>query len=358
MKKKAIDPKILGLLILVATAALTAAAYGIGSKSRNIVTLDGYLGGEKIGFFEDQEAEEILKDRYGIVMDYSKAGSLDMVNLDETGRDYLFPSSQTALEYYREERGEPLKSEIIFNTPIVLYTHRMVADALEQRGIITWTDGVGYVDMGAMAQLILADTSWADLGIPQLYGNVSIDTTDPAKSNSGNMFAGLLANTLNGGETVDGETVEQALTQLQEIFSRLGYMETSSADLFSQFLKMGVGAKPMIAGYESQLLEFAVEEPEDFAQLKDDLVMLYPAPTVWSTHIYIALTENGERAIDGLLDEDIQRLAWEKHGFRTNVYLAATSVDDFGVDGLAPEITQVSQIPNYQTMKRIIDSLD
>ena len=114
----------------------------------------------------------------------------------------------------------------------------------------------------------------------------------------------------------------------------------------------------MIAGYERQLLEFAVEEPEDFAQLKDDLVMLYPAPTVWSTHIYIALTENGERAIDGLLDEDIQRLAWEKHGFRTNVYLAATSVDDFGVDGLAPEITQVTQIPNYQTMKRIIDSLN
>ena len=40
------------------------------------------------------------------------------------------------------------------------------------------------------------------------------------------------------------------------------------------------------------------------------------------------------------------------------MYLAATSVDDFGVDGLAPEITQVTQIPNYQTMKRIIDSLD
>ena len=114
----------------------------------------------------------------------------------------------------------------------------------------------------------------------------------------------------------------------------------------------------MIAGYENQLLEFAVEEPEDFAQLKEDLVLLYPTPTVWSTHIYIALTGNGERAIDGLLDEDIQRLAWEKHGFRTNAYLAATSADDFGVAGLAPEITQVTQIPNYQAMRRIIDCLD
>ena len=88
------------------------------------------------------------------------------------------------------------------------------------------------------------------------------------------------------------------LPRLQEIVERLGYMESSSSDLFDQFLKTGMGAKPVIAGYENQLLEFAVENPEDWAQLKDDIVLLYPTPTVWSSHVYIALDEAGEAGID------------------------------------------------------------
>jgi hypothetical protein len=134
-------------------------------------------------------------------------------------------------------------------------------------------------------------------------------------------------------------------------------MESSSSDLFDQFLKTGMGAKPLIAGYESQLLEFAVQEPETWEQIKGDIVLVYPTPTVWSSHVFIALDEAGALGIDALLDEEVQRLAWEKHGFRTNVYLAASSAEAFGVQGLAPEITRVMPMPDYQTMRQIIDGL-
>ena len=355
--KKTINPRLLGLLLLIVIAAGTGIIYQMTAGKKEPIRLTGYLGGEKIGFIEDEEVQEILRDQYGIEMDYSKAGSLDMVTLDQEGMDYLFPSSQTALEYYRELKGEPAKSEIILNTPIILYTHKIVSDVLEEQGIVSEEDGVMYLDMAEMARIITEERSWKEIGLPELYGNVSIDTTDPAKSNSGNMFAGLLANTLNGGVTVDEEALPRILPQLQEIFDKLGYMETSSSDLFSQFLKMGVGAKPIIAGYESQLLEFAVEQPDDFAKIKDDIVMLYPSPTVWSTHIYIALTENGEMAVDGLLDPQVQELAWEKHGFRTSVYSAATDTSGFGVNGLAKDITRVMQMPDYAVMRQIIDSL-
>ena len=77
-------------------------------------------------------------------------------------------------------------------------------------------------------------------------------------------------------------------------------METSSADLFSQFLKMGVGATPIAAGYESQIIEYAVMEPEDYQAVKDDIVILYPTPTVWSTHVMIALDENGQALLEAL----------------------------------------------------------
>ena len=357
MKSKKLNPRLLGFLLLVLMAAGTGIYYGIASQHKDPIVLTGYLGGEKIGFIEDPEIQEILEDEYGVILDYSKAGSLDMVTLNQEGQDYLFPSSQTALEYYREEWGEPRKSEIILNTPIVIYTHRMVADAFIKEGLIEEADGVYYMDMEKMAGIIMDGISWEEIGLPQLYGNVSIDTTDPSKSNSGNMFAGLLANALNGGETVTEEQLPQILADLTDIFSRLGYMETSSSDLFSQFLKMGVGAKPVIAGYESQLLEFSVENPDDFAAIKDDIVMVYPSPTVWSTHVYIALTENGEKAIEGLLDSQVQELAWKNHGFRTNVYMAGTEAGEFQVEGLASDITRVMPMPDYGTMKQIIDSL-
>ena len=357
MKSKKINPRLLGFLLLLLMAAGTGIYYGITSGNREPVVVEGYVGGEKIGFIEDPEIQEILEEKYGIRMDYSKAGSLDMVTLNQEGKDYLFPSSQTALEYYREEWGEPRKSEIILNTPIVLYTHRMVADALAEKGIMEEADGVYYMDMEQMAQTIMEGTSWAEVGLPQLYGDVSIDTTDPVKSNSGNMFAGLLANALNGGQTVSEGQLSQVLPALTDIFARMGYMETSSADLFSQFLKMGVGANPIIAGYESQLLEFSVEKPEDFAAIKDDIIMVYPSPTVWSTHVYIALTENGEMAVQGLLDPQVQELAWKNHGFRTNVYLAGSEAGTFQVEGLASDITRVMSMPDYGTMKQIIDSL-
>ena len=45
------------------------------------------------------------------------------------------------------------------------------------------------------------------------------------------------ANTLNGGEVVDDASVERVLPQLKLFFTRLGFMEQSSADLFQQYLR-------------------------------------------------------------------------------------------------------------------------
>ena len=147
MRRRKIDPRFLGLLLLFLVAAATGIIYQFAAGRKDAVILDGYLGGEKIGFFEDPQVQEILRDSYQVEMDYSRAGSLDMVTLDSEGMDYLFPSSQTALEYYRELKGEPRKSEIILNTPIVLYTYQMVADALAEQGILQESDGVFYLDM-------------------------------------------------------------------------------------------------------------------------------------------------------------------------------------------------------------------
>lgn len=347
-------PKMIGALILAAAAAASG-LFMLFTGSSQATVLSGYLGGEKIGLFEDEEIAAHIKKNYHIEFDYSRAGSLDMVTADLCGRDYLFPSSQTALEYYNEIHGGGIAEEIVFNTPIVLYSHKIVADALTAQGIVSQSDGVYYADMVKLTELILAQKQWSDIGLPQLYGSVCVDTTDPVRSNSGNMFAALLANSLNGGKTVDESTIQNVLPQLKQIFAQTGYMETLSSDLFNQFLRMGVGAKPIIAGYESQLLEYAAENPEDHAKIKDDIVVIYPTPTVWSAHIYIALGDSGKAGIEALTDPEIQRLAWEKHGFRTSNYGSVSG--GITVSGVPDNITSVMNIPKYSVMKQIIDEL-
>ena len=86
-------------------------------------------------------------------------------------------------------------------------------------------------------------------------------------------------------------------------------------------------------------------------------MLIYPTPTVWSSHIYIALDEAGEAGIDALMDEEIQRLAWENHGFRTEVSGTGADEDHFGVPHLAAEITQVAAMPSYAAMEKIIGAL-
>ena len=119
--------RLLGLAIL-AVVIIAAVVYSFIDRKPGTTEITGFVGGEKIGFLEDAEVQELLADKYHLEIDYARAGSLDMISADHTDRDYLFPSNQTALEMYRNQHSEPIQSEIIFNTPIVLYTRKAVAD--------------------------------------------------------------------------------------------------------------------------------------------------------------------------------------------------------------------------------------
>ena len=162
--------KLIGLGILAAVI-IAAAAYVFISNSQTVTEINGYVGGEKIGLLEDEEVQDILRDRYRLVIDYAKAGSIDMVTDDAEGRDFLFPSNQTALELYKQVHGDPVKSEIILNTPIVLYTRSAVAQALVDSGLAVVTNGVYTVDMEKLTETIEAGTTWEEIGLPQLYGD-------------------------------------------------------------------------------------------------------------------------------------------------------------------------------------------
>lgn len=347
--------KIWGFLILLAVV-VSAVAYSFYNKNtKSDVEINGLLGGEKIGLYESEEFKKDIKKTYKLRMDYRKSGSFDMLNTDFSNYDYLFPSSQLVLEMFEDEGYKSLGSDIIFNSPIVLYTRSGVLEGLIKNNLVNKKADIYYLDMAKLADMMVEEKTWADLGVENIYGSILVSTTDPLKSNSGNMFLGLLANALNDNRVVAESDLGEISPKIRKIYKKLGYMQTSSADIFNQFLRQGSGSYPLVAGYESQLLEFSKTDPELFDQVKDDIHILYPSPTVWSSHIYIALSEDGKRGLEALKDPEIQKLAWRNHGFRT-IVAGTAKVEDFDVKSLAKDIDRVIPMPKVDVMKELMQA--
>ena len=351
----------LGLLVL---AALGVGGYKLvssatsGGHAAQPISARGLVGGEKLGFLEDPQVQKILSDRYDLSVDATKAGSIEMVRGSTAGQDFLWPSSQVALDLYKQQHGGAADSSLVFNSPIVLYAWAPVADALIKAGIVRKESGTYYVtQFPRLVHMVLAGKPWSSLGLGQLYGPISIFTTDPTKSNSGLMFAGLLADTLNGNQVVDNTTLGQVLPDVSRFYNRLGFLDSSSADLFDQFLKTGIGAKPIIAGYENQLIEYSIANPSYQSLLRKSVRELYPRPTVWSEHAFIALNPKGKKLLNALNDADIQKLAWERHGFRSGIATVQNDPQLLKVIGVPQDLTVIIPVPRFQVMDRIIKKL-
>lgn len=323
------------------------------------LVVTGFVGGEKIGFLEDPAVVAALRDRYGLRFEAVKAGSIEMVSeLSPEGKDVLWPSSQVAAELHRRRGGKALAQETVFNSPLVLFSWDVVADALAKEGLMHQRAGVWYADdFSGLVRRLLAGTEWRAVGLPQLYGRMRIFCTDPKRSNSGNMFAGLLASILSGGDLVTEQELPSVLPQLSAYFARMGYMEHSSGDIFESFLKTGVGARPIVVGYESQMVEYAIAHRDQLQLLQQRIRIVYPTPTVWSEHPAIALTDNGRRLVEALKDTEIQRLAWSQHGFRSGLMGVDNDPQALPIAGIPATIEAVVPMPSAAVMERIIAAL-
>lgn len=322
--------------------------------------IKGIIGSEKQGFFENPQLKKLLKSRYNLIVDYSKAGSIDMVTQQPPqGIDFLFPSSQVAGELYKTRHDPTARVETIFNSPIVIYSWDIVTEALQEQSIVQLRDNNYYiVDYPRLITLVQSRAKWADIGLDALYGQVMLYPTDPTKSNSGFQFAGLLANMLSGGEVVTRRTLASVTDQIRNFFARIGYMEHSTGYLFEQFLTTGVGNKPMVVGYENQIIEFCLANVAMCSAIQGRVFALYPEPTVWSSHVLIPLSSGGERLMHALLDPEIQTLAWEQHGFRSGMIGVQNNPKAFNVQHIPNDIVKVIPMPSAEVMDTIVRSLE
>ena len=283
-------------------------------------------GGGKEDFIQDEEVVSIIRKEYGlnVVYDSWSNGKLivnDLVREDGvTPYDAMFCSDQRFYDYYKlpadlskgeVDRNTVTSGGLILNTPIVIYSWAEITDALMANGIVEQIDGTYYItDMNRLLDMILNGASWNEIGV-NLYGKINIKSTDPVTSSPGATYYGLLLSIMCGGE-VNNESVDANLPKLKTYYEKAGYMNNKTADLFESYLKMGAGAYPMIVDYEKSLIEFANSNPDGFEQVKDEIRVLYPTPTIWNSHCIASFDESGDEFYKVFDNKQISQIAWEK----------------------------------------------
>ena len=144
------------------------------------------------------------------------------------------------------------------------------------------------------------------------------------------------------------------LDAIDTYFASLGFMESSSADLFANFLKQGMGARPLIVRYENQLVDFVVAN-QNYAQLiRDKIKVIYPEPTIFASHPLISLTPTCKRLVTALTDAELQKLAWTQHGFRTGLIGIDNKPSDVAAITLPETVQQVVPMPSAATMRALV----
>ena len=358
MDKKKIIGIVIFIVIIVTVIAVklvidknSTAENGVANKDLTNVYIA--TGGGKEGFIADKDIISIMEDRYGlnVVYDSWSNGKLivnDLVREDGSKYDAMFCSDQRFYDYYKlspdKTKGEADRYRVqdgglILNTPIVIYSWGEVVDALVNEQIVTQKDDVYYItDMDKLLNYILEGKKWSEIGLDMLYGSINIASTDPVTSSPGATYYGLLLSIMCGGNVTE-ESMQENLPKLKDFYVKSGYMNNTPADLFERYLKTGLGGEPMIVDYEKSIVEFAYENPDGFNQVKDDIRILYPAPTIWNSHCIATFDDYGNDFLKAFDDKDLQQIAWSRYGFRTGISAGNYDVSSLGISGIPQTIT-------------------
>ena len=356
-KKQIVGIVIFAVIVLGIIGYKLFASSDGDEKIAGLTTVYVATGGGKEDFLADEDVQKILKKKYKLNVIYDTwsngktvlwplvrervgYGDSSIVSKIESGTevtintpgvskyDALFTSDQRFYDYYKlspnKELGEAERYQVkdgglTLNTPIVIYSWKKVVEALENEAIVTKKDDIYYItDMNKLMDYILAGKKWSEIGLSELYGNINVASTDPVTSSPGATYYGLLLSILSNGE-VTNENIDTNLPKLKKFYIKSGYMNNTPADLFERYLKTGMGGEPMIVDYEKSIIDFANSNPDGFDEVKDDIVILYPSPTIWNSHCFTVFTDAGAKLYKAFEDKEIEQIAWSRYGFRTGI---------------------------------------
>jgi len=331
--------------------------------SLKVYEIKGYTGKSVITAFNSYSmVPKVDKWRQGKIST-KRVDSFQTDKIKPEGLDFLVVSSNFALQAFNKNNPQGnYKKELVAYSPLVIFCDKSIVKALENNQFILMQNGLRVMNVGKLFQCINDGKSWADIGVTNYYGKITISCEEPTKSDDGILTAVLAAGLLNGGNQVDKAQMSKFIPNMRYLFSRFNIISTVEDSVTEQFntrtknetvqddINTGLeqvmpGIKklfniskddkiifnsaleqtysealqktPMIIGLESNILTYADTIHEKDSSTDERYEIIYISPTVWATHTIIAFTPNGEKVINAIKDEDIKNLLWEKLNLRT-----------------------------------------
>lgn len=323
--------------------------------SKDLTTVKGLIGSEKYEFFRDPRVVDVFNDN-GLAVLVEKAGSRQIATHPGLASyDFAFPSGVPAAEKIKRDHNTTGVTQV-FYTPMVIASWKIIAEILEKNGIVQSREGIHYiVDLIKLLSFLPNGTKWKDLqGADRYPANkeILVTTTDVRTSNSAAMFLALASYLYNGDQVVTTqEQIDRLTPKIRSLFTKQGYVESSSAIPYQDYLVMGPGKSPLVLIYESQYLHDAIR-PD--SPIIEDMYLLYPEPTIISKHIMVPFSSNGKQVADLLAnDPTLQQIAAE-YGFRTQNIAEFKKVVSKSSYSVPHTLINVIDPPSYENMEKMI----
>ncbi len=356
MSRKIFAP-LLAVVLLVAVGIATWVSFTEQRAGWERLEITGYTGSENIAYFKDPRTVERLA-KLGYVVQARKAGSREIATtIDLANVDFVMPSGVPAAEKIRATHNTPAPTQPFYSVMAVA-SWKPIAEILVANGIAEQRDGIYWITrLDKLLQAIEQRTAWSDMRGSANYPartRILVNSTDLRHSNSAAMYAALASYVWHGDVLQTREEAKAIAGRVAQLFLGQGYTEHSSAGPFEDYLVMGIGKAPLVLIYESQFLEEAAREN---SRIQDDMIMMYPQPTVFTERQYIPLSENGKGFADLLgSDPTLQEIAIQ-YGFRNqNPNAFKTFVEQHQLP-VPDRFVDVVNAPTYEVMEALIDAV-
>jgi hypothetical protein len=348
----------IGLALLL----IAGVGYGIvtsihAGSSTPTVTLSGLIGSEKLPFFQDQEVIDAFA-RGGFVVNVRTAGSRQIALSDLSQQDFAFPAGVPAAQKIKNDHaGSTIYQP--FYTPMAVASWKPIVSLLMAAGVAHQRDGYVALDMEEFIKLIQKGTRWTDLPNNSDYPvnkSILITSTDPRTSNSAAMYLSLASYVANGSNIVQSDSdVAAVMPIVSPLFLKQGFVENSTEVPFDDYLVQGMGKSPMVMIYESQ---YITRVAANDGSITPDMELMYPEPTIFSKHTFVALDDDARRLGDFLTNDPGIRDLEIKYGFRTSdIGAFRTFATGHNLD-IPDSLVSVIDPPTYETLEKMITNLE
>lgn len=313
------------LFVLAILAGVVFNVTTIGSKKLEIA-----VSSSATDVLSNNKVRDILKDKYEVSVKETYYSDNELIKkelLTNNKKIYngIIFGDKKYLDYYKtpanislgEKERDTVKTSYSFlTTPLVIYTWDSILNVLVEKGIVSEVSGTYYItNMNDFLELISGNNKWSDIGL-NIEGNINVETESLKPYNSAAAFYELLLLSISNGDLSENN-LNQVLSDFNKIYSKKNFLSSSDSDLFDLFLRLGINSKPMIAGYESEIIKFSNEYPDVYATLKDKVKILYPASTIMSSYPIATLDDDGA-LVKSFDDKEIQEIILKEYGLRVD----------------------------------------